>query len=234
MESSIKLAIADPNTLFREGLKRLLYDSQDFLVVGEAVNDVETLNLVEEAKPDVLLLDRVIPKLEAVPILLAIKEQDLPTKVLILSLLPDEAAILNCARAGARGYLLKSAPFAMLVDAMREVSRERIWVDRQTGFADAFALLAQRARNNSELGEEINPVDVLSKRELQILQYIARGTTNDDIAKKLSISPRTVKTHASKIFNKLNVKNRTQAALLAMQARSRNGQDYFAHLPRNA
>ena len=234
MESTIKLAIADPNTLLREGLKRLLYDSQDFLVVGEAVNDVETLNLVEQAKPDVLLLDRVIPKMEAVPILLAIKEQLLPTKALILTLLPDESQILNCARAGARGYLLKSTPFAMLADAIREVSRERIWVDRQTGCADAFALLAQRAKTNSEFGEEVNPLDVLTKRELQILNFIARGANNEDIAKKLSLSPVTVKTHASNIFSKLNVKNRTQAALLMMQARSRNGQDFFAHLARSA
>lgn len=234
MESTIKLAIADPNTLLREGLKRLLYDSQDFLVVGEAVNDVETLNLVEQAKPDVLLLDRVIPKMEAVPILLAIKEQLLPTKALILSLIPDESQILNCARAGARGYLLKSTPFAMLADAIREVSRERIWVDRQTAYADAFALLAQRAKTNCEFGEEVNPLDVLTKRELQILNFIARGSNNDDIAKKLSLSPVTVKTHASNIFSKLNVKNRTQAALLMMQARSRNGQDFFAHLARSA
>lgn len=234
MESTIRLAIADPNTLLREGLKRLLYDSPDFLVVGEAVNDVETLNLVEQGKPDVMLLDRVIPKMEAVPILLAIKEQLLPTKALILTLLPDESQILNCARAGARGYLLKSAPFAMLADAIREVSRERIWVDRQTGCADAFALLAQRAKTNSEFGEEVNPLDVLTKRELQILTFIARGANNEDIAKKLSLSPITVKAHASNIYSKLNVKNRTQAALLMMQARSRNGQDFFAHLARSA
>lgn len=229
MESSIKLAIADANTLLRDGLKRLLYDDQDFVIVGEAASDVETLSLVEQSRPEVLLLDRMIPKLEAVPILLAIREQIIPTKVLILSHSAEESQLLNCARAGARGYLLKSTPFAMLTDAVREVARERIWVDRQAACGDAFALLAQRTKNGSEVGEGINPLDVLSRRELQILNLIARGITNDEIAKKLMISLATIKTHASRIFEKLHVENRTQAALLVMQARSRNGHDYFTH-----
>src|SRR3990170_5081788 len=92
MEFTTKVAIADANTLLRQGLKRLLHDdAKDFLVVGDAANDVETMNLVEQTKPDVLLLDLNIPKLEAVPTLLAMKEQNLPTKVLILSLAPDES-----------------------------------------------------------------------------------------------------------------------------------------------
>ena len=236
MESTIKLAIADPNTLSREGLKRLLYDSKDILVVGEAVNDVETMDLVEQAKPDILLLDLNIPKLEAVPILLAIKEQNSPVKVVVLSLLPDESQILNSARAGARGYVLKSTPFAALAEAIPEVFRGMIWVDRHARFADTFALLAYQATTSSKIEGEmnINPLNVLSRREMQILQLLARGVTNDEIGKKLSITPSTVKTHASNIFDKLNVRNRTEAALFLMQSRSRNGQDYSAHLLRSA
>lgn len=234
MEFTTKLAIADANTLLREGLKRLMHDTEDFFVLGEAATDIETMTLVEQTKPEVLLLDRNIPTLEAVPILLAIKEQNLPTKVLILSLLADEPQILNCARAGARGYILKSTPFAALAEAVREVSRGRIWVDRHTRFADAFALLAHRANTSSEIGGEISPLDVLSRRELEILNLIARGGRNEDVAKTLSISPATVKTHAAKIFSKLNVKNRTEAALLLMQARSRKGQDYSVNLLRSA
>jgi DNA-binding NarL/FixJ family response regulator len=168
------------------------------------------------------LLDLNIPKLEAVPILLAMKEQNIPTKVLILSHLPDESKILNSARVGARGYILKSTPAAALGEAIREVSRGRIWVDRHACFADTFALLAHRANTSNEIGGEINPLDVLSKRELEILHLIARGVSNEDIGKKLFISLPTVKAHVTHIFRKLNVKNRTQAALLLMQARSRN------------
>jgi len=188
MDSTIRLAIADANTLLREGLKRLLDDVKDFLVIGEAANDVGTMDLVEKLRPDVLLLDLNIPKLEAVPILLAIKEQNLPTKVLILSFLSDESQILNSARAGARGYILKSTPFAALAEAAAEVSRGRIWVDRDTRFADTFALLAHRASTSDEITGEINPLDVLSRREREILHLIARGMANEDIAKKLAIS----------------------------------------------
>jgi DNA-binding NarL/FixJ family response regulator len=233
MDTKIKLVIADASTLLREGLKRLLHDGEDFLVVGEACNDVETLGLIEQVKPDVLILDRDIPKLGAVPILLAINEQKLATRVLILSLLPDESQILSSARAGARGYILKSTIFAVLAEAIGEVARGRIWVDRNTRCADTFALLAHKAQATDEIGAEINPLDVLTKRELQILNLIARGLINDDIAKKLAISPTTVKTHAHKIFDKLNVRNRTEAALVVMQARLRNSQDHSSNLLRS-
>jgi len=234
MDSTIRLAIADANTLLREGLKRLLHDVKDFLVIGEAANDVETVDLVEQLRPDVLLLDRDLPKVEAVPIQLAIKEQNLPTKVLILSLFPDQSKILNSARAGARGYILKSTPFAVLAEAIREVSRGRIWVDSHTGFADIFALLADRASTSNEIEGEISLLDLLSRKELAILNLIARGMTNEDIGKKLLVSPKTVKTHASNIFDKLKVKNRTEAALLLMQARSRYGQGDPGRLLRTA
>jgi len=224
MEAVTRLTIADASTLLREGLKRLLGDAKDLLIVGLAANDVETMELVEEKdKTDVLLLDLNIPKLEAVPILLAMKEQNLPTKVLVMSHFPDESKILATARGGARGYILKSTPSGALAEAIREVSRGRIWVDRQAGFADTFALLAHRASTGSEIGAEVNPVDILSRRELEILHLIARGVTNEDVGKKLFISLPTVKTHISHIFRKLNVKNRTQASLLLMQARWRNG-----------
>jgi DNA-binding NarL/FixJ family response regulator len=222
-----KLAIADASALLREGLKRLLHDTKDLLVVGETANDVETMEVVEQVKPGVLLLDVNIPKLEAVPILLAIKAQNLSTKVLALSALPDESKILNCAKAGARGYILKSTSYETLVEAIREVSRGRIWVDRQIGCADTFALLAHRANTTSGIEAEVNPVDLLSRGELEILHHVARGVTNEEIAKKLFISLPTVKAHVTHIFRKLDVHNRTKAALLLMQARSRDNHEFY-------
>ncbi len=222
-----RLVIADANTFLREGLRRLLQDVERLAFAGEAACDVETMELVAQEKPDVLLLDLHIPKLEAVPILLAIKEQNLPTKTLIMSVDPDEAKLSNSAKAGARGYILKSATAATLTEAIREVSRGRIWVDRQLGIADTFALLAHRAHVGDVIEGEVNPIDLLSRRELEILTLIARGATNQEIAKKLFVSEPTVKTHASNIFDKLNVRNRTQAALLLMQARSREHLDSY-------
>lgn len=229
MEAATKIAMADANTLLREGLKRILPESKGLTIVGEAANDVETMQVVEELNPDVLLLDLNIPKLQAVPLLLAIKEQNLPTKVLILALVADEAKLLNCARAGARGYMLKATPPTTLVEAIREVARGRIWVDRQVSCADAFAILAHRANTTDEVGAQIKVVDVLSRRELEILSLIGRGLRNEQIAKKLFISVPTVKAHVAHIFSKLNVNNRTQAALLLMQARLSDRQDFLTH-----
>lgn len=232
MEGVTKIAIGDADTLLREGLKRILPEVKEWVIAGEAANDVETMQLVEELKPDVLLLDLNIPRLQAVPLLLAMKEQNLPTKVLIMCLVADEAKLLNCARAGARGYNLKSAPAQTLIEAIREVSRGRIWVDRQVSCADAFAILAHRANTSEEIGAGVSVFDVLSRRELEILGLIGRGLRNEQIAKKLFISVPTVKAHLAHIFGKLNVSNRTQAALLLMQARLRNDQDFSMHGPR--
>lgn len=226
METETKLVIADPDTLLREGLKRILPERNGLIIVGEAANDVETMQVVEELKPDMLLLDLNIPKLQAVPLLLAIKEQSLPTKVLVLSLLADESKLLNCARAGARGYMLKARPPTTLLEGVNEVARGRIWVDREVSCADAFALLAHRATTIDETGAQINVVNVLSRRELEVLSLIARGLRNEEVAKKLFISVPTVKAHLDHIFRKLNVNNRTHAALLLMQSRLRNDQNF--------
>jgi two-component system, NarL family, response regulator DegU len=222
-----RLVIADANTLLREGLKRLLPEAKGFIIVGEAANDVETMEIVEQAKPDVLLLDLNIPKLEAVPILLAIKEQNLSTEVLVLVHSPDESKILNCARAGARGYILKSTPCGTLAEAIKDISRRKVWVDRQVGCADTFALLAHRANTTNGIEAEVNPIDLLSKRELEILHHIARGVKNEEIAKKLFVSVPTVKAHVTHIFRKLDVNNRTKAALLLMQARLRDSHEFY-------
>jgi len=230
MELKKTVVIADSNTLLREGLHRILAETPDLLVVGEATNDVDALEITAQAKPDVVLLDLVIPKLEAVPLLLALRNQSLLTKVLVLSLYPDEAKILNTAKAGARGYILKTTPAATLAEAVREIARGRIWVDRQLGCADNFALLCHRASSSGEIDGEINPTDVLSKRELEILQLIAKGLTNEQVGKKLCISVPTIKAHATNIFGKLNVKNRTQASLLLMQSRMRHGYEQMSQL----
>ena len=228
MESRITIAIADPNTLLREGLKRLLNDQEDFVVVLEAATDAETLTLIEQVRPLVLLLDLQIPNMEAVPLQLAIKTRNVATRVLILSSFCDESHILNTARAGARGYVLKSTPFSVLVEAIREVFRGHVWADRQTRFADTFGLLARRASYLDESEPKTNPLYVLSRRELQILDLMARGACNEDIAKHLAISLATVKCHASNVFDKLSVKNRIEAALVLMQARSQNEVVYSA------
>lgn len=213
----IKVAIADANTLAREGLKRILGAESDLLVIGEATDDVEAADIVERAKPDVLLLDLELPERKAVPILLALKQKTVPTKVLILSRLPDQESILDTAKAGARGCVFKSISPSTLVRAIRKIHTGEIWVDRQLTCADTFVEFARRAHAAEAGKSETEITRILSKRELEILALVANGLTNHEISKRLFISVTTVKIHLNHVFSKLNVNNRLQAALLMLQ-----------------
>lgn len=210
----IKVAIADANTLLREGLKRILAAERDLLVVGEAADEVEVAEVVERTKPDVLLLDLKIPKQEAVPILLELNQKNIPAKVLILSLFPEEESILNTAKAGACGYALKRTSSTTLIQAIRRIHRGEIWADRQLSCAETFVEFARQAWSCDADEQENDVTKLLSKRELEILGLVAKGSTNEEIRKTLFISLRTVKVHLNHVFNKLGVNNRTQAALL--------------------
>ncbi len=214
----IKVAIADPDTLLREGLKRIFAAERDLLVVGEAANEVEVAEVVEQTKPDVLLLDLKIPKREAVPILLELNRNNEPTKPLILSLLPDKEAILDTAKAGACGYALKGTSPATLMQAIRRIHSGEIWADKQLDCAKTFVQFARQSWTDNANGGEEAISRVLSKREQEILGLVARGLTNEEIRKTLFISLMTVKVHLNHIFNKLGVNNRTQAALFFVNA----------------
>lgn len=227
----IEVAIADANTLLREGLKRILAAESDLLVVGEAADDVEVAEVVERTKPDVLLLDLNISKRGAVPVVLEVKEKGPLTKVLILSLFPEKESILDTAKAGARGYALKRTSPATLIQAIRRIHRGEIWADRQLNCAETFVEFARQTWTGDANGRESEVFRALSKREREILGLVAKGLTNEEIRKTLFISLQTVKIHLNHIFNKLNVKNRTQATLLVVQAHQHEsagevGKDY--------
>ncbi len=213
----IKVAIADANTLAREGLKRILSAESDLIVIGEAANNVEAADIVERIKPDVLLLDLELPERNAVPLLLELKQKTVPTKVLILSRLPDQESILDTAKAGARGYVFKSIVPSALVRAIRKIHTGEIWVDRQLICADTFVEFARQAWVDDAGRSETEITKILSKRELEVLALVANGLTNHEISKRLFISVTTVKIHLNHVFGKLNVNNRIQAALLILQ-----------------
>ena len=231
MEAVKRIVIADGSTLLREGLKRLLPEMKDLLIAGEADNDMKTIEVLEKTKPDVLLIDLNIPKMEAMPVLMALRKRQVSTRFIVLCHEPVESKILECAKAGAHGFILKSAPLETLADAIRQVHRGRIWADNQVSCADIFTFLTHRANIGEKAEAPINPFDVLSRRELEILDLIARGVGNEEIGGKLFISVTTVKVHVSHIFNKLNVNNRTKAALILMQARLHNSRDFARQLP---
>lgn len=213
----IKVAIADANIFVREGLRRILAMERDLLVVGEAANEVEVAEVVERTRPDVLLLDLEIPRRKAVEILLELKRKGVPTEVFILCSFPDEAAVLDAAKAGARGYIvLNGVHPSTIIHSIRRIHAGETWVDRQLSCSETFAAFARQTFGHDNEGDR-KVIGVLSKREQEIISLVAEGLTNENISKKLFISQRTVKIHLNNIFRKLGVKNRTQAALLHVQ-----------------
>ena len=216
----IKVAIADANVLVREGLKRILASETDLLVVGEATNEVEVAAVVERTRPNVLLLDLKIPQQGAVPLLLELTQKNIHTKVLILTPVLDKESILDTAKAGARGYVLECTHPSTLIQVVRKIDRGEIWGDRQVNWTETFVELAHQKWSDDANEPDSGIAEVLSKRELEIVALVADGLSNKEISKKLFIGLHTVKIHLNHVFHKLDVKNRTQAALLFVQGKN--------------
>jgi two-component system, NarL family, response regulator DegU len=212
----IKVVIADDHALFREGLKRILSLEKDVFVVGEASRGDEVARVVERSKPDVLLLDLKMPKGDVVLTLLEVHDKNPTTRVLILTAFSEDENILNAAKGGAKGYVLKGVSSLTLLQAIKTVHGGGLWIDKELPSADAFEEIA-RAQSTAYEGELSNEaVKSLTKRELEILRLVAEGLTNEEIGKRIFISEKTVKTHLTNIFDKLKVNNRFKAALLIM------------------
>jgi DNA-binding NarL/FixJ family response regulator len=212
----IKVVIADDHTLFREGLKRILSLERDVLVVGEASRGDEVAKVIERFKPDVLLLDLKMPKGDVVQTLLEVKDKNPATKALILTAFSEHEDILNAAKGGARGYVLKGVSSPTLLQAIKKVHGGGLWIDKGMSSAEAFEEIAQSQSAKSD-GEPLNEeIKNLTRREIEILRLVAEGLTNEEIAKRIFISEKTVKTHLTNIFDKLKVNNRFKAALLIM------------------
>lgn len=212
----IKVVIADDHTLFREGLKRILSLEKDVFVVGEASRGDEVAKVVDRTKPDVLLLDLKMPKGDVVQTLLEVHEKSPATKVLILTAFSEDENILNAAKGGAKGYVLKGISSLTLVQAIKTVQGGGLWIDKELHSADAFEEIARTQVTPYQSEPANEAVKSLTKRELEILRLVAEGLTNEEIGKRIFISEKTVKTHLTNIFDKLKVNNRFKAALLIM------------------
>src|ERR1700757_1989064 len=212
----IKVVIADDHTLFREGMRRILALEKDMLVVGEASRGDEVTKVVERAKPDILLLDLKMPKGDVVQTLLEVHEKNPATKVLILTAYSEDENILNAAKGGAKGYVLKGIDFPTLLQAIKTIHRGGLWIDKEMPAADAFEEIAQGQMSQTTEARYDEAINALTKREKEILRLVAEGLTNEEIGKKIFISEKTVKTHLTNIFDKLKVNNRFKAALMIM------------------
>lgn len=208
--NTINILIADDHSIVREGLKQLLDLEEDFKVIGQASNGIETIEKVTQLKPDVLLLDINMPVMNGINALKKIKEDGLNTNVVILTLHEDREYLLETMQIGATGYILKDSDSATLYKAIRDAYNGESYIQPK--------LAAELVKEfNKPKGVKIKPENELTQREYEVLMLIAEGHNNKEIAEELFISEKTVKNHVSNIFRKINVSDRTQAAIYAFK-----------------
>ena len=204
------ILIADDHEVVRNGIRSYLETIPDMQVVGEASSGEETLNLVAELIPDILLLDLIMPGMDGIEITRRVKHISPRTQVVVLTSYHDDVHIFPALKAGAISYILKDMKMEKLVDVLRRAAQ---------GEATLHPLVASRVLQNirGENGEEQPLFTELTERETGVLKLIANGLTNSQIAQKLVISENTVKGHVSNILSKLHLADRTQVAVYAWQ-----------------
>jgi NarL family two-component system response regulator LiaR len=205
----IRVLIADDHPIIRDSLRTLIATEPDLKLVGEAVDGEEAISQTLELKPDVILMDLVMPVKDGLEAISEIKSLLPEVSILVLTSFSDEDKVFPAIRAGALGYLLKDSSPQELLKAIHDVYRG------EASLHPSIALQLIREINRpSELPPVENP---LSERELEVLKLVAQGLTNQEIATRLVLSEWTVRTHVRNILGKLHLANRTQAALFALR-----------------
>ncbi|TVR92822.1 MAG: DNA-binding response regulator [Trueperaceae bacterium] len=206
----VRVLLVDDHTVVRNGL-RLVFDLQDDLeVVGEAENGREALERVAELRPDVVVMDLLMPVMNGVEATRAIRSAYPDVEVVALTSVLEDRMVVDVVEAGASGYLLKETRPVELFEAVRAAARGEVWLDPR-----AQARLMRELRRPASA--PIDGRDALTERELEVLQQLAHGATNKSIAQALGVGEATVKTHVSSVLAKLGLKSRTQAALHALR-----------------
>jgi NarL family two-component system response regulator LiaR len=218
MTETIRVLIVDDHTVVRDGLNALLSAEPGMEVVGAAADGVEAVKLTHELNPDVVLLDLVMPRMDGVQATIEIKRINPEARILVLTSFAENHQVFSAIKSGAIGYLMKDTSSEDLIQAIRDT------------YHNKPALQPEIARKlmrdiQSQAGQE-SLVGTLTEREIEILQQVALGKTNQEIADELFLSERTVRTHITNILAKLRLSNRTQAALYAL----REGIDHMRYL----
>ena len=208
----IRVLLADDHTFFRHGVATFLAAEADFEVVGEAADGRQALEMARELMPDVILMDVSMPVMDGIEATRLIKAEIPYVKVIILTVSDKEHNLFEAVKAGALGYLLKKIDPRALASTLRGVVRGEASVSRVM----AAQLLAEFARQTSERAPA--PDAALTLREREVLDRVAQGASNKEIAAHLSIAENTVKNHLKNILEKLHLENRVQAATFAMRA----------------
>lgn len=193
----IKLLIADDHPIVREGLKQIIRNAPDIIISGEANDGIEVLSKIKKENYDVILLDISMPRKNGIEILNEIRKEKIKSRILILSIHPEEQYAMRALKAGAYGYLTKDSVPNELISAIRKVSMGEKYISLS---------LAEKLVDNLRVGLDKTPHEVLSNREYQVMLLLASGKSMQEIAKELFLSIKTVSTYKTRILKKMKMK----------------------------
>lgn len=208
----IRVMIADDHAMVRQGLKTIIELEDDIEVVSQAANGEQAVLLARQDKPDIILMDINMPVLNGLQAIKILKEENSNCKIIVLTLHQDREYLFRTIQLGCEGYVLKDAESSVLIEAIRNVYREQTYIQpNMTGE------LVKEYNRITLIEQDSSISRSLTNREIEVLKLIAEGLINKEIAKTLYISEKTVKNHISNIFKKLDVNDRTQAAIYAFK-----------------
>ena len=210
-QSAIRVVVVDDQGIVRRGIKALLATEPDLEVVGEASDGEEALGLLERLRPDVALMDLMMPGVDGLEAIRRLAERDLPTRIIVLTSFATDENVFPAIKAGALGYLLKDSDPEDLVRAIRQVHRG------EPSLHPEIARKVLLELNRPAERQQPRTVDPLTPRELDVLKLVASGLSNQEIAEQLVVGETTVRTHVSSVLGKLQLASRTQAALYALR-----------------
>ena len=210
----ISILLVDDHALVREGLRQLFTLQEDIQVVGEAEDGDEALRRIRHLHPDVVLMDIHMPDVDGIAVTQQITHDMPDVAVIMLTMYRDQHHMVQAMKSGARGYLLKNSPIGEVAQAIRIVHAGGTLVEPEMTGA-IVSELRRLSERPAKKGQRV--LDLLTEKELEIVRYVAAGMSNKEIADKLAYSEKTVKNYLSVIFQKLNIRDRTQAAILALR-----------------
>lgn len=209
-KKKIKVLIADDQTLFREGIKDVLTGEKWIEVVGEAADGQEAVLLAKKLKPEVILMDIKLPKMDGISATKEIKQTMPQINILMLSSFEDEAHVMEAIQAGANGYLSKMLPASELVNSIKTFTTEGLMIPQQ--------LMGKLLQGLRKMGDSSVPSqNVLTKTEIKVLDLLGRGMSNKELAIELGCQVKTIKNHLNNAFHKLDVSSRTEAVVKAIK-----------------